>query len=333
VTEFRSASIAILLLMGALIGSGCIISDESNETGNGNNSPVSRIESIPDDVLKGSAETDLYPPVSHSSDWDDPASMGSPVNTAGAEDSPFITPDGSTFYYFFTPDVGVPAEKQIIDGVSGIWYANRTDAGWSEPERLVLNDDLSLDGCLFVRDDVMWFCSGRVGNYGEIDFYVAEREDGRWTNWRNAGPQLNQEYAIGEMHLSADSQTLYFAWNHSGGQGGVDLWKSARDGDGWGEPVNLGPVVNSERDENQPFISPDGRELWYTGQSAMGYPGPAVYRSSMLEDGSWGPPEEVFSQFAGEPCLDGEGNVYFVHHFFDANMTMVEADIYFARRR
>ena len=41
-----------------------------------------------------------------------------PVNTSGREDSPFLLPDGQTLYFFFTPDVSIPAEKQLFDGVT-----------------------------------------------------------------------------------------------------------------------------------------------------------------------------------------------------------------------
>jgi hypothetical protein len=35
---------------------------------------------------------------------------------------------------------------------------------------------------------------------------------------------------------------------------------------------------------------------------------------------------------AGEPSIDEEGNVYFVHHFFDGDK-MIEADIYVAYKK
>jgi hypothetical protein len=36
------------------------------------------------------------------------------------------------------------------------------------------------------------------------------------------------------------------------------------------------------------------------------------------------------SSFAGECTMDAEGNLYFVHHYFSEDMTMIEADIYVA---
>jgi len=44
-------------------------------------------------------------------------------------------------------------------------------------------------------------------------------------------------------------------------------------------------------------------------------------------------PEVVVSSLAGEPTLDSQGNLYFVHHYSDAAGKLWEADIYVCRRR
>jgi hypothetical protein len=44
-------------------------------------------------------------------------------------------------------------------------------------------------------------------------------------------------------------------------------------------------------------------------------------------------PEEIISNFAGDPGLDDEGNIYFTHHFFNEAMERIEADIYVAYRK
>lgn len=130
---------------------------------------------------------------------------------SGAEDSPFISPNGSLFFFFFTPNLRLNSSQQIGDGVTGIWWSSRTSTGWSEPTRVYLGSAYSLDGCELVQGDVMWFCSVRVGNYRGY-----------------------------------------------------------------------------------------GMELWFTGYSTLGYPGPALLRSAWNGSG-WGLPTEMVSQFAGEP--------------------------------
>jgi hypothetical protein len=58
---------------------------------------------------------------------------------------------------------------------------------------------------------------------------------------------------------------------------------------------------------------------------------PALYRSSR-ENGGWSAPELVVSTFAGEPTLDAQGNLYFVHHYYKDNV-MLEADLYVAHKK
>jgi hypothetical protein len=273
---------------------------------------------------------DFFPPVLHSDEWEDPIPMPGPINTAGAEDSPFISPDGDRFWFFFTPDVTVPPEKQLIDEVTGIWWCRNVNGSWTEPERILLNDDVALDGAQFVLDDTMWFASVRTGNYGEIDYYTAELEGDDWGDVENAGELLNVEYDIGEMHITSDGQTMYFhtgAWSDGGD---MDIYTTTLTAEGWSEPVEVAGI-NTDLNEGYPFISEDGEELWFTGQSRLGHPGPALYRA--IKDGTaWNTPQEIVSSFAGECTLDEDGNLYFVHHYYSENMTMIEADIYVAMK-
>lgn len=291
----------------------------------------SRLESIPPTAVKMSPANDAWPPLI-AAGWTQPVPLDLPINTAGAEDSPFITLDGETFYFFFTPDMSLPPEKQLFDGVTGIWMAKRLGEGWSEPQRVYLNDadQLALDGCEFVLGDQMWFCSARPGNLRDIDMYTAALRNDKWADWQNAGKQINLEYEVGEMHITADGQTMVFASHRAGGLGGYDLWISTKTTQGWSEPVNLGAPVNTANDENRPYLSPDGGTLWYDGASQKGSPGPAIFRSVRGPDGTWSQPEEIVSQFAGEPNLSADGRtLYFVHPYFSADLSQrIESDIY-----
>jgi hypothetical protein len=286
-----------------------------------------REETIPPDAVKMTPATDCWPPLLLDSVlWEPPVPVPGRVNTAGAEDSPFITPDGQNLYFFFTPDPDIPAERQVIDRVTGIWWSKRSGDTWAEPERVYLGEVEALDGCEFVQGDTMWFASVRQGNYSEIDIYTALLKNGTWGNVRNAGRRLSQTLHIGEFHLSKDWQTIYFHWNRDGGYGDLDIWKVNRSGDTWGTPVNMGPEINSSDFDGWPYISQDSSEFWITR------PGPSLWRSVRTDSG-WSPAEKILYPFAGEASLDNRGDVYFVHHFYDSSSHMLEADIYVARRR
>ena len=283
---------------------------------------VTRETIIPPDAVKISPESDAHPPQIHSTEFEAPVPVPGRVNTAGAEDSPFIMPDGSTLYFFFTPDVFIPAEKQLLDGVTGVYRSVKVNGEWAEPERVILQDPgkLALDGCEFVLVDTMWFCSAREG-YDGIHWFTAHLGDGAWQNWENA--DFDPAYQVGELHISSDGNELYYHSERPGGKGGLDIWMSKKVNGEWQEPVNVA-AVNTPDGEGWPALNPQGDELWFHRNFG-------IWRSKKV-NGEWQEPELIISDLAGEPSIDRDGNVYFVHHFFEGDK-MIEADLYVAYKK
>jgi hypothetical protein len=284
----------------------------------------SRYSKIPITAQEMGPENDLFPPLLHNPGWEDPQPMPGPVNSAGGEDSPFITPDGSSFFFFFTPDVSLPAEQQVTDGVTGIYQSYLREGQWSEPERVLLNDGLALDGCPMVVGNQLWFCTVREGLTG-LHWFKASYAFGIWGDWQQA--DFNPAYRVGELHISADGSELYFHSDRPGSQGKNDIWISRMKDGSWEEPENL-TAVNSPENDSRPFLSENGQELWFT-RNYQGYP--AVFVSYRV-NGEWGEPTLIVSQFAAEPTLDRDGNLYFVHHFIQDGV-MLDADIYLAKKK
>jgi hypothetical protein len=314
------ASVFLLSLLTLFLLSGCIKTSGADASQN-----HSRYEKIPPSSVKMNPENDPSPPVLHAEGWEKPVPVAGQINTAGAEDSPFITPDGNTMYLFFTPDVTVPVEKQILDNVTGIYVSQRQGGSWSEPKRVWLQDPgtLALDGCEFVQGGIMWFCSAREG-YAGIHWFTAEYVDGKWLGWKNS--DFDPGFKTGELHFSRDGDRLFFHSDRPGGKGGLDIWMSKKEGGIWKEPTDV-EAVNTADDEGWPFLSQDGKELWFT----RFYQGsPAIFRSQWAGQ-AWSDPELIISQFAGEPSLDDAGDIYFVHHYYKEGK-MVEADVYVAKK-
>ena len=158
-----------------------------------------------------------------------------------------------------------------------------------------------------------------------MNLFTAEYKDGKWSNWQYAGDRLNKYYQVGEMCLTPDGNEMDFHSSRAGGLDGLDIWVTRKMGGEWQTPENVA-AVNTVGDEGWAYVTQDGRELWFT-RTYLG--SPAIYRSVKI-NGSWSEAELIISQFAGEPSVDGEGNIYFVHHFYTADSTMIEADIYIA---
>ncbi|MBN1439251.1 MAG: PD40 domain-containing protein [Anaerolineales bacterium] len=284
--------------------------------------PVRREAKIPPDAVKMAPATDPNPPRLLSAEFEEPVPAPGLVNTAGAEDSPFILPGGETLYFFFTPDASIPADRHIIDGVTGIYRSRKSGGAWGEAERVLLQDPgkAALDGCEFILGETMWFCTIREG-YDGIVWMTAELREGAWRDWRPA--DFDPDFQVGELHISADGTELYFGSARPGGRGKLDLWVSRMAGGEWQEPANLAPL-NTPDDEGWPALSPDGSELWF-------YRNYGIWRSKR-EGGVWGEAEQILSTLAGEPTLDRDGNLYFVHHYFEDDR-MIEADIYVCYRK
>jgi hypothetical protein len=307
--------IILIVLLSGIIISGC--SEEYPE--------IERESKIPADIGKITPETDIYPPILHSDEYEEPVPLAV-INTAGAEDSPFIPVGRDELYFVFVPDVRLPVQEQIIDGVTGIYVSKKINGAWQTPERVFLQKPgkLALDGCTFVLGDTMWFCSAREG-YTGMHWFTADFVDREWTNWKNG--DFNPEYEVGELHFSGDANEVYFHSPRAGGMGQNDIWVSRKVGSEWQKPENV-QVVNSEDNEGMPYLTPDENELWFNRQ----YLGtPAVFRSKKVNN-EWQKPDLIISQFAGEPTLDEQGNIYFVHHYYKDNQ-MIEADIYIAYRK
>lgn len=284
------------------------------------------IAKIPANAVKMTPLADTLPPILHSNEWDKPIPVPSKVNTAGGEDSAMVMPDGNTLYFWSTPDVNIPAEKQVIDGVTGIYVSKKSNGEWQEPERIFLEKKgkAVLDGCGFVQGDTMWFCSTREG-YTGMHWFTAQYKDDKWQNWKNA--EYNSKWEVGEFHITSDGNELYFHSPRGNADGNYDVWVSKKSDSEWQEPTKL-DIVNTGDTEGWPFVTEDGNELWITRI----YKGsPAIFRSKKL-NGEWQKPELIISQFAGEASLDKDGNIYFTHHYYKDNQ-MIEADIYVAYKK
>jgi len=116
---------------------------------------------------------------------------------------------------------------------------------------------------------------------------------GSWTTPINIGSPVNSTADDVSPVISKDGRTLYFSSTRPGSQG-EDMWVSRRANERseWGEPVNLGSVVNSTGVDRVRSISPDGRVLLFQS-NRLGTGGSDIWasvRQRKNDDLSWGPP-------------------------------------------
>ncbi|NVO21444.1 MAG: OmpA family protein [Bacteroidetes bacterium] len=104
-------------------------------------------------------------------------------------------------------------------------------------------------------------------------------------DWEKAVPfPLNSyEYSVGHPALSPDGNTLYFASDMPGGQGGVDLWMCKREADAWSKPINLGPAINTVDNEMFPSVRMDNT-LFFASDGLPGYGGLDIFSTRIVNN-------------------------------------------------
>ena len=170
------------------------------------------------------------------------------------------------------------------------------DGSWSPAEPLAgVNTEFNEAAQTVTADGrlLVFTACNRPDSRGGCDLYYSERRDGRWTPAQNLGEPVNTPERETQPSLSADGRYLFFASRRPGGQGGHDLYLSARRSDGsWGQPRNLGPGVNTSGDEVFPFWAADGRTLFFTSTGHPGLGGADLFRTQLIDD-AWTPVQNL----------------------------------------
>lgn len=83
-------------------------------------------------------------------------------------------------------------------------------------------------------------------------------------------------YNYAQPALSLDNKTMYFSSDMPGSLGGMDIFKVVKNGSRWSEPVNMGSVINTDKNELYPYITPGGY-LSFTSDGHSGYGGLDAY--------------------------------------------------------
>jgi Tol biopolymer transport system component len=140
----------------------------------------------------------------------------------------------------------------------------------------------------------LYFNSDRSGGYGDQDLWVTTRTavSDPWDPPVNLGPTVNTSSDEGTASISADGLELYFISERSGGFGSNDLWMTTRATKDapWGEPVNLGPTVNSSSIEFGCTISSDGLDLYFGSDRPGGYGDDIWVTRRETTSDDWGSP-------------------------------------------
>ncbi len=173
---------------------------------------------------------------------------------------------------------------------NGIYVAVKKGDVWGRPMNITpsVASDGNMDVVSLSNDGKKMLLA--VADQFTSNIYMSVYENDRWNPAVSLGKPINSKYYEGNACFSPDGKSIYFSSNRKESVGGIDIFRSDQQDDGsWGEPVNLGPGINTLLNEDAPKMSPDGKLLYFSSQGHSTMGGFDQFYSELLEDGSFPP--------------------------------------------
>lgn len=219
-----------------------------------------------------------------------PRALSDSINTPAEEYLPLVSLDDQ--YLIFTRRY---TRNEPLPHLEEDFFISERDSlgEWKMAQRMPepVNSDGNEGAQSISADGRYLYFAGcnRDEGRGSCDIYVCVRNGDKWGKPINLGYPVNTEAWESQPSISSDGRTLYFCSNRAGGMGGADIWKTVRNDQGvWGEPINLGPNINSPGNESSPFIHPDQETLYFSSNGRDGLGGMDLYLSRKDKNGHWG---------------------------------------------
>ena len=220
--------------------------------------------------------------------------MGPAINSPWDDYKAILSPDGDQFYFTSRRRYSPKQLPNRYDGKyeEDVYVSVGEGNGWSPAVRLdkPVNTRYN-DAALAISPDgkELYVYNGKKGN-GDILSY--KKKNGLWAKPVKVTAKINSRWQESSLCISADSNTVYFVSQHKKlTHGGKDIFVVHRGPDGiWSDPEPLDTTVNTVWDEESPWISADGRTLYFSSQGHNSMGGFDVFRTTMGEDGRWSPP-------------------------------------------
>ncbi|MEZ4919211.1 MAG: OmpA family protein [Saprospiraceae bacterium] len=230
-----------------------------------------------------------------------------PTNVVRVENARFLNSDGNDYspMYYKNGLVFVsarqkngPQDKKNGQTFSEIYFAPFDPNGdpiAPSPFSLEINSSLHEGPVAFSRDFQYMFFTRNNMHKGvqkadkegkvRLKIYMAKRGRFDWIDVKELSFN-SDEYSCLHPSLSADNMRLYFASDMPGGEGGFDLWYSDyAPGKGWQQPVNMGPEINTPKNELFPYSHVSGT-LFFSSDGHKTLGGLDVFYVDELPDGT-----------------------------------------------
>jgi outer membrane protein OmpA-like peptidoglycan-associated protein/Tol biopolymer transport system component len=202
--------------------------------------------------------------------------LGNLINNNASNYKAVISGNGNTLIYM--------NELPFYDAV---YFSRFEDGQWTEPVNIT--SQIQSDGDQYVSsisyDGTQLFLT-KEDNFNS-DIYTSSYLNEQWTKSMPLAKPVNSKYWESHASISKDGKTLFFTSNRRGGLGEMDIYRSVLNEEGeWDNPENLGSVVNTALNEDTPFITEDGKSLFFSSQGHNSMGGYDIYVADIDDEGN-----------------------------------------------
>lgn len=243
--------------------------------------------------------------------------IGSPVNTPEDEYVPVITADESQLFFTYRGKQSIGGKQNSdfeSDQKNGNYYEDihyskiLPNNTWGKPKSIEKDiNTIFNDACIALSPDGQELYTFYSDDNNEGDIHKCVLKGDMWTAPAPLNENINSKSWEGSCSVSADGRFLFFSSERPDGFGKKDIYVSTKDENGeWGPAKNLGPTINSEDNEDDPFISSDGTLLFFSSDGHKSIGGFDVMYS-IYKDAKW-----QDAQNMGIPLNTTDDDRYFV---------------------
>ena len=168
-------------------------------------------------------------------------------------------------------------------------FSNKITTKFNEATPVITKDGKTI---YFTRNNYNDGVRGRDSKRNTLlKIYRAELVDDVWVNVTEL-PFNSDEFNTAHPVLNEDENIMYFVSDRPGGFGESDIWKVVINKKGFGKPINLGDVINTDGKETFPFLTTKN-ELYFATDGRPGLGGLDVFVSKIKTDGNFTKPQNV----------------------------------------
>lgn len=202
----------------------------------------------------------------------------------------YLRADCDQIYYTSTTEKATGDKKSEITGMKNadVFFSKKNEKGeWERPEPVEgeLNTEFDEGIVAFSPDaQTMYLTKARreLNAPTSVEIYTSTRSDAKWSAPVKFEITADTLSTFGHPAVSPDGEYLYFVSDMPGGYGGKDIWRISLK-ERQGSLVNLGPDINTEGNDDFPYVRSDG-SLYFSSDGHPGMGGLDIFRATAVGD-------------------------------------------------